>query len=98
MQGLGDGVDDTELVGVERRRELGRIQLRGLAIRQVKDVFATAAEDSWLHILDVLLEISLGGRVEGEGDFGIVRQSRCVIDIPSKLNGVGVHSECRVSR
>ena len=31
-QGLRDGVDDAKLVGVERRRELGGIQLRGLAV------------------------------------------------------------------
>ena len=55
-QGLRDGVGSAELVRVERRREIGRIQLQGLAARRVKDLFVTAAKGSRLHILDERLE------------------------------------------
>ncbi len=46
-QGLRGGVDNTELVGVERGRKLGRIQLRDPAERLVKDVFATTAKGNF---------------------------------------------------
>jgi len=87
QQGLRDDVHDAQLVWVESGGEAIGVELRGLSVRFVVDILTALAECRGLHVLDELVQVSLGRRREGEGDLGMAGWEGLIMRVPTDVNG-----------
>ncbi len=85
-QSLGNGIDDAQLVGAEGGGESGGIELSGLPVGLIVDIFAITTKGRRLHVLDELIEILGDGGLQGKCDLGLLSRGASVPRVPAKVD------------